>query len=70
VRLSLDGLLLMPVLQFEQQSALHQFVQNAKGNNYDLTDLLIAHLAQEQGCDIVLTFDKNASKYKLFDIAR
>ncbi len=64
---SIGELLLMPILQFEHQSVLHQFVQNAQGNSYDLSDLLIAHSAREQGCDAVITFDKKASKHILFE---
>jgi len=67
---SIGELLLMPILQFEHQSALQQFIQNAQGNNYDLSDLLIAHSAKEQGCDVVITFDKKASKYKLFELVK
>jgi len=67
---SIGELLLMPILQFENQPALHQFIQNAQGSGYDLSDLLIAHSAKEQGCDAVITFDKKASKYKLFESAK
>ena len=65
---SISELLLMPILKFEQQPVIHQFIQNAQGNSYDLSDLLIAHSAKEQGCDTVITFDKKASKYKLFEL--
>jgi predicted nucleic-acid-binding protein len=41
-----------------------------KGNRYDLADLLIAHSAKIQGCETVLTFDKKASKFKLFELAK
>ena len=64
---SIGELLLMPILQFEHQSVLHQFIQNSQGNRYDLSDLLIAHSAKEQGCDSVITFDQKASKHKLFE---
>ena len=64
---SIGELLLMPILQFEHQSVLHQFIQNAQGNRYDLSDLLIAHSAKEQGCDSVITFDQKTSKHKLFE---
>ncbi len=67
---SIRELLLMPVLKFEHQSVLQQFTQNARGNSYDLSDILIAHSAGAQGCDTVITFDKKASKYALFEIAK
>jgi len=67
---SISELLLMPILKFEQQSVLHQFTSAGHGNQYDLSDLLIAHSAKEQGCESVLTFDKKASKSKLFELAK
>ena len=66
---SIGDLLLMPILKFDQQSALQQFVHFAQGNEYDLSDLLIAHSAKANGCDAVITFDKKASKYNLFELA-
>jgi predicted nucleic-acid-binding protein len=67
---SIDELLLMPTLHFEHQPVVHQFIQTAQGSNYDLLDLLIAHSANEKGCDAVITFDKKASKYKLFELVK
>ena len=60
----------MPILNFEHQSALQQFANAAQGNNYDLSDLLIAHSATEQGCEAVITFDKKASNFKLFELVK
>lgn len=37
--------------------------------NFDLSDLLIAHSSVMNGCESVITFDKKASKYKLFELA-
>lgn len=59
---SIRELILMPILKFEHQSALQQFIHAAQGNKYDLSDLLIAHSANAQGCEAVITFDKTASK--------
>ncbi len=67
---SIDELLLLPILQFEHQSILQQFVKNAYTNNCDLSDLLISHTAQYQGCEVVLTFDKKASKHRMFKLAK
>ena len=67
---SISELLLMPILKFEHQSALQQFTNSGQGNKYDLSDLLIAHSAKEQGCEAVLTFDKKASKFQLFELAK
>ncbi len=67
---SISELLLMPILKFEQQSALQQFTHAAQGNKYDLSDLLISHSAKAQGCETVITFDKKASKFILFELAK
>lgn len=66
---SISELLLMPILKFENLSTLQQFTQNASGTKYDLSDLLIAYSAAEQGCESVITFDKKASKFNLFEFA-
>lgn len=65
---SISDLLLMPILKFDQQSALQQLVHSAQGNKYDLSDLLIAHSAKANGCEAVITFDKKASKFELFEV--
>ena len=67
---SISDLLLMPILKFDQQSALQQLIYSAQGNKYDLSDLLIAHSAQTNGCEVVVTFDKKASRFKLFELAK
>jgi len=65
---SISELLLMPVLKFEHQSSLQQFTNSAKGNNYDLSDLIIAYSAKDQGCQSVITFDRKASKHPIFEL--
>jgi predicted nucleic-acid-binding protein len=65
---SISDLLLMPILKFDQQPAVQQFVHSAQGNKYDLSDLLIAHSAKINGCESVITFDKKASGFKLFEL--
>ena len=67
---SISELLLLPVLNFEHRSALQQFTQTAHENSYDLSDLIIAHSAKEQGCKTVITFDRKASKYNLFELVK
>jgi len=67
---SISELLLMPILKFEHQSALQQFTQSAQDNNYDLSDLIIAYSAKEQGCKSVITFDRKASKHTLFELVK
>jgi len=66
---SLSDLISMPILKFENFTVLQQFINAAKDNKYDLSDLLIAHSAKFQGCQSTLTFDKKASKFPLFELA-
>lgn len=67
---SISDLLFMPILKFEHRSALQQFTLSAQGNRYDLSDLLIAYSAKINGCETVITFDKKASKFNLFELAK
>ena len=67
---SIDELLMMPILEFEAQSAIRSFISSARENKTDLSDLLIAHCAKYSGCDSVITFDKRASKLGLFELLK
>jgi len=67
---ALRELLLMPVLNFEHRPALHHFIQAAQESKYDLSDLLIAHAAKAQGCEAVMTFDRKAARFELFELVR
>ncbi|MDM8564637.1 hypothetical protein QUF74_03195 [Candidatus Halobeggiatoa sp. HSG11] len=59
----------MPILKFENLKAIQEFIPIVKENNYDLSDLLIAYSAKSKGCKKVITFDKKASKFNLFELA-
>lgn len=65
---SISQLTLMPIFQFENLSAIQDFIPAAQESKIDLSDLLIVHSANTKGCEKVLTFDKKAAKYKLFDL--
>ena len=65
---TISQLVLMPIFQFENLSAIQKFVVEAQESKFDLSDLLIAQTADANGCETVFTFDKKASKYKLFDL--
>lgn len=67
---SISNLLLLAILKFEHQSTLQQFRRSSQGNGYDLSDLLIAHSARNQGCETVITFDKKVSRYNPFELAK
>ncbi len=61
-------LLLMPILSFDAQEVLQHVIQSARNGSEDLADLLIAHAAVQSGCSTVLTFDKKAAGFKLFQL--
>jgi predicted nucleic-acid-binding protein len=67
---SIDDLLLMPILEFEKQSLIRSFVSSARETKIELSDLLIAHSAKFSGCENVITFDKRASGYELFELLK
>ena len=67
---SIEQLLLMPILEFEAQSAIRSFVTSARENKTDLSDLLIAYSARFAGCECVITFDKEASNLELFELLK
>ncbi len=65
-----SDLLLLPMLKFESQAVLQEFIRIAAENQYDLSDLLIAYSAKGQGAETVMTFDKKASHFALFELVR
>lgn len=65
---AISELLLMPILIFEAQPAIQSFIFSAREIKLDLSDLLIAHSAKYSKCSSVLTFNKKASKFKLFEM--
>jgi predicted nucleic-acid-binding protein len=65
---SLSDLMQMPILNFEFYESIQFFISDALNNNYDLSDLLIAHCSDKHGASPVLTFDKKASKHQLFEL--
>jgi len=65
---SINELILMPILKFETQPAILNFISSARETKMDLSDLLIAHSAKFSGCECVLTFDKRASNFRLFEL--
>jgi len=65
---TIQKLLLMPVLSFDAQEVLQQVIQSARNGSEDLADLLIAHAAIQSGCVSVLTFDRKASGFSLFQL--
>lgn len=67
----LTDLLAMPILQFESEAIFQNFIDSAQNHlNLDLSDLLIAHVAHAFDCQSILTLDKNASKFKYFELLK
>lgn len=63
-----NDLLLLPILEFENRSAVQNMISVASNNTYDLPDLLIAETARLAGCHSIFTFDKKASRSDLFEL--
>lgn len=66
ILLSIDELLSMSALAFQEQAMVRGFLAQAKNNTFDLSDLLIGQSAMHSGCDMTLTFDKKAAKSSYF----
>ena len=66
--LAISTLLQMPVLEFEKQTTLREFLISAEKFRGDLSDILISHSALTSSCKTVLTFDKKAAGFKLFTL--
>ncbi|MBU0479970.1 MAG: PIN domain-containing protein [Proteobacteria bacterium] len=65
----LSELILMPVLKFESHTTIQEFISTSQKSKHDLADLLIAHSAISQGCERIITFDKKAGRFELFESA-
>ena len=63
---SLNELLSMMALEFQDSLVVRDFVTSAQNNTYDLADLLISQVARGKGCATTLTFDKKAAKAPYF----
>jgi predicted nucleic-acid-binding protein len=61
-----DALLQLPVLKFEKQPVVRDFLTQAAQSNGGLAALLIAESCRASDCKSVLTFDKGASRSSLF----
>jgi len=67
---SIENLMQMPILDFEADHVLTSFLLSGKTHKTDLPDLLIAHAAEAAGCDEIITFDKKASRFRLFNLLK
>lgn len=67
---TLSDLLAMPVLLFESENTIQNFIDSASHTKFDLSDLLIAHSAYSSNCESIFTFDKKASKFEHFELLK
>ena len=67
---AIHELSMMPILEFEAQSAISSAISQAQRTRFDLSDLLLGHAAHFSGCDQVLTFNKRAYRHELFERLR
>lgn len=63
---AVDDLLTLPILKFEHETAVQNFLREALEISADLSDLLIAHIAKSLGSHCVWTFDRKALRCGLF----
>ncbi len=67
---SIEDLMQMPILDFEADQVLTSFLPSGRKGKTDLSDLLIAHVAEAAGCDGIITLDKKASRFHLFNLLK
>lgn len=67
---SIYELTMIPIFKFESLPSIQYFIITARKNKIDLSDLLIACSAKQSECESVLTFDKKAAKFELFEMIR
>ena len=65
---AINDILYLPILKFEAQPALKRFLIEAHEKNADLSDVLIACSARLSGCETVLSFDKKAARFGMFEM--
>ena len=63
---SLNELLSLVAVTFQDQRIVRDFVISAQNNSYDLADLLIGQVSAGAGCNTTLTFDNKAAKAPFF----
>ncbi len=67
---SIEELTMMPIIQFEKLDIIHALIKDGKRTSIDLPDLLICNSSIASGCEKMITFDKEASRYQLFELLK
>ena len=57
-----------PIIEWESETLVDRFLELARRDKVDLSDLLIALVAEEHGSAKCLTFDKAAAKLPYFEM--
>ena len=65
---SIENMKRMPILAFEKDEAVQAFLVEGRKSKAGLADILIAHSAQESGCEEGITFDKRAARLAFFRV--
>ncbi len=65
---SIEDLTRMPVVLFEKEQVIADFLAAARKTKIDLADMIIAQSAKAGGCDRIITFDKKAARFKFFKL--
>ncbi len=67
---AIEKLTMMPIIRFEKLEVIHELIKCGKNTTMDLSDLLISNSSIASGCRKTITFDKDASKYQLFELLK
>ena len=60
----------MPVFDFEADHVVEGLLNDGPRLKADLTDIMIAHAAKSNGCEVVITFDRKAAKLPFFSLLK
>ena len=67
---AIEKLTMMPIIRFEKLEVIHELIKCGRSTTIDLSDLLISNSSNSSGCRKTITFDKDASKYQLFELLK
>ena len=65
---ALEDMRRMPILQFERDDVLQRLLLEGRTCKADLSDLLIAHSGEANGCGVGITFDRKAARLPFYKL--
>lgn len=65
---AIDSMVMMKILVFENPDVLQRLTAIGERSTIELEDLLVGLIAQDNGCETTITFDKKAAKSNLFEL--